>query len=171
MARKRGRQGRKSHKQARVAAPAKRAAPISFSRRSWLLTAGATVAAASGASVLHAWDVQTRELHDLEVIGNGVPVVVQVHDTSCPTCRRLKSVMSAVMDDKDDVTYRIADLSTPDGRDMAQRYRVPKVTLLFFDARGEHRYTHTGLESAERIETIVDDVLSEMRRDGATGAS
>lgn len=136
----------------------------SISRRTWIKGAVGVLAATGGASALHAWDSRTRREHDLSAIGNGVPVVVQVHDRSCPTCRRLKAAMSAALSDRDDIHYRIADLAGSDGRELSERYKVPKVSLLFFDAEGEHRYSHTGILDAEEVEAMVNDVMHQMNR-------
>ncbi len=138
------------------------AKPLSFSRRQWIIGALGGVGAIGGASVLHAWDTRTKEEHDLTVIGQGKPVVVQVHDRSCPTCRRLKSTMSVVMSDRTDVIYRIADLASAKGGEMGRKYNAPKVTLLFFDASGEHQYTHTGLQTAEQLTDLIDNVVGQM---------
>jgi len=80
------------------------------------------------------WD----EIHDLSVIGNGKPTVVQVHDPSCPSCRALKSnTQSALKRLDSDLQYRIASLKTPEGRTLAHRHQVGKITLLIFDGDGE----------------------------------
>jgi hypothetical protein len=144
--------------------PAKARAQRPMSRRTWILAGVGVVVAIGGASALHAWDTRSRTTHDLSVIGNGTPVVVQIHDTSCPICRRLKSAMNAALDDRTDIQYRIADISKSDGRDIQQRFDVPNVSLLFFDGEGEHRYTHTGLLSPEEISAILADVLHQMNR-------
>lgn len=144
--------------QSGAAAPARTAKQVSQSRRKWLLAAVGTVGAVGGGSALHAWDTRSREQHDLSAIGQGTPVVVQVHDRSCPTCRRLKSVMGEVMNNREDVLYRVADLAKPEGKAIAQEYNVPKVTLLFFDGRGKHQYTHSGLLSAEEATQLIDQV-------------
>lgn len=138
------------------AAKPRTARQVAQSRRKWIIAAAGTVCAIGGASVLHAWDVRTREQHDLSAIGQGVPVVVQVHDRSCPTCRRLKGIMGGVMSDRDDVKYRLADLAKPEGQALARKYNVPKVTLLFFDAKGKHQYTHTGLLTADEISALIE---------------
>jgi len=144
--------------------PAKARIQRRMSRRTWILSGIGAVAAVSGASALHTWDTRSKTAHDLSVIGNGTPVVVQIHDTSCPICRRLKSAMNAALGDQTDIQYRIADISKSDGRAIQQRFDVPNVSLLFFDGEGEHQYTHTGLVTPEEIEAMVADVLHQMSR-------
>lgn len=142
--------------QSSASTTARTAKQTSQSRRKWLLAAVGAVGAVGGGSALHAWDSQSREQHDLSAIGQGTPVVVQVHDRSCPTCRRLKGVMGGVMKERDDILYRVADLAKPEGQALAQEYDVPKVTLLFFDEKGDHQYTHSGLLSAEEVTQLID---------------
>lgn len=134
----------------------------SVSRRTWLLTAVGAIAATGGASALHAWDVRTKERHDLGVIGSGLPVVVQIHDRNCPTCRRLKASMHSALEDRTDIHYRIADIDKDDGREIQQRFNVPNVTLLFFDGEGEHLHSHTGLLDAEGVTEMVDEVINQL---------
>lgn len=147
-----------SSRQSAPLATSPTARQISHTRRKWLLAAIGTVVAVGGGSALHAWDSQSREQHDLSVIGQGTPVVVQVHDRTCPTCRRLKSTMHDVMKQRDDILYRIADLEKPEGKALAQEHGAPKVTLLFFDGNGEHLHTHSGLLSADEITQLIDQL-------------
>lgn len=94
-------------------------------------------------------------LTDLSVIGNGVPVVVQVHDPSCPSCRKLKSnTESALARVKGDLQYRIADLHSSTGRLLARKYHAQKVTLLTFDAKGEFLDSHVGIQSVDALESL-----------------
>ncbi len=107
------------------------------------------------AGAISGYDQKKRALHDLSVIGAGKPVVVQIHDTSCPICRQLKSRTSKVLEDQDAVEYRIADILTEEGRTLAQKYSVQKTTLLFFDAKGKHLDTVFGLQTIEQIEDRI----------------
>lgn len=134
----------------------------SIPRRTWILSAVGAVVAVGGASALHAWDVRSRTLHDLGVIGEGTPVVVQVHDRSCGICRRLKSSATAALSDRSDIQYRIADISKSDGRELQERYNLPKTSLLFFDASGQRVHSHTGLLDADEVTTMVDEVLRQL---------
>lgn len=153
-----------------AAKPAAKAAPDALSRiqsvprRTWILAAVGVVAAVGGASALHAWDVRSRTLHDLGIIGQGTPVMVQVHDTSCGICRRLKSSATAALDGRDDIHYRVADIGKPEGRELQTQYNIPKTSLLFFDAAGTHVYSHTGLLDADEVGAMVDDVLAQIER-------
>ncbi len=116
-----------------------------------LFVAGGGAVAAS----LHAYDRRKTLAHDLSAIGSGTPVLVQIHDPGCPTCRRLKGAVSEAMGDLDGVHSRIADITTPDGRTFAAKYGVPKTTLLFFDAKGKHRHTMSGIQTPVQVQQAV----------------
>ena len=123
------------------------------------LLALAAVLFVGGMASLHAFDKKKRALHDLSVIGTGVPVMVQVHDPACPTCRRLKSAATAAMENFPDMAYRLADITTKEGKQFQTRYGVPHVTLLLFDPEGDHKHTISGLVDTEEINTTVSRVL------------
>jgi len=90
----------------------------------------------------HSYDVS----HDLSVIGNGTPTVVQIHDTSCRLCQSLRSNVDSVKGEfRDQIQFRIADIHTSSGRALAHRYDVPHVTLLLFDGDGKLVTTLTGV--------------------------
>ena len=84
------------------------------------------------------------------MIGQGVPVVVQIHDPGCSLCNRLRRNADAAAEHFDDrLLFRIADISTSAGRRLQRRYDVPHVTLLLFDAEGELRNVLSGVKSEE----------------------
>lgn len=91
--------------------------------------------------------------HDLSKIGNGIPSIVQVHDTTCPTCRGLMSEVRTAMVEfgDDELQYLVADLNTIDGRALAAQHRVGKVTLLMFDGQGRKLNTLSGPNSNEHL--------------------
>lgn len=91
-----------------------------------------------GALGLTAYKKSYDVSHDLSVVGNGTPTVVQVHDTSCRLCQTLRSNVDSVKGEfRDRIQFRIADIDTSGGRAFARRYDVPHVTLLLFDGDGE----------------------------------
>lgn len=107
------------------------------------------------AASLHAYDRKKTLAHDLSVIGQGTPVMVQIHDPGCPTCRRLKGAVKEAMGGVDGVHSRIADITTREGRTFAAKYGVPKTTLLFFDDKGKHRHTITGVQTPTQIQEAL----------------
>ena len=140
-------------------AKAKQAAATSQSRRKFIMLPVAVLAIGGTAYGLNAVESGKRELHDLTVIGQGQPVIVQIHDPKCPTCRRLKNIMNNALESDDSVRYRLADITTPEGKALQSKYNVPNVTLLYFDKRGKHVHTTQGLQTKEQIRNAVDTVF------------
>jgi len=120
-------------------------------RRLLMKTGGAAALVAISAGALATYDNRQRTLHDLTVIGAGLPTVVQIHDPSCPTCRSLKSRVSEVLSQFDGVNFRLADITTNEGRDLQMKFSAEKITLLLFDARGKHLQTVVRLQSVEDL--------------------
>jgi hypothetical protein len=101
------------------------------------------------AAFKHSYDVS----HDLSVVGKGIPAVVQIHDPNCPMCNQLRRNADAAMKPfGDQLLYRIADISTPTGRQLQIRHDVPHVTLLLFDGDGKVRNVLTGVKSDELLQ-------------------
>ena len=93
-----------------------------ISRRKMLgLLLGVPLVGVAGVGV-HRHDVKKRALHDLSVLGNGSPAIVQIHDPSCRLCRRLMANTKKALGDRDDITYRIADVTKTKGREFQERY-------------------------------------------------
>ena len=139
------------------------ATPTGFSnlnRRSALKILAGVGVTGLGVTSLHAYDKNQRMLHDLSVIGSGESVVVQIHDPSCPTCRRLKSAVSTAIKSHPDILFRLADITTVEGKAIQDQYKVPHVTLLFFNGAGRHVHTTRGLLTAEQVEQNIDGFLS-----------
>jgi hypothetical protein len=108
----------------------------------------ATVVGSGLAAFKYSYDAS----HDLAVIGKGIPAIVQIHDPNCPLCNQLRSNATSAADRFGDrLLYRIADIKTPQGRQLQLRHDVPHVTLLLFDGKGELRRVLTGVKD--------DDVL------------
>lgn len=150
---------KKRSKPAQVAVAAK-TEPASQDRRRWLLWGAGGAAAVLGAGSIHAYDVNKKTLHDLTVIGSGKAVVVQIHNPGCPTCRKLKAQVQAATSDRDDIHYRLADISTAKGRSFQDQYDVPNITLLYFDAKGNHLATTQGLQPAEQLRLNIDALVA-----------
>ena len=98
--------------------------------------------------------------HDLSVIGNGVPTVIQVHDTGCQLCQKLRDNVNAVKGEfSDRIQFRIADIHTAEGRALASRYDVSHVTLLLFDGQGELVKTLHGVREPESLRPSFERLL------------
>jgi len=92
-------------------------------------------------------------LHDLSVIGNGTPAVVQIHDPDCPVCTRLQNDMleAAEAFSDDELQVRVANIKSSEGQALATRHNVGHVTLLLFDGDGEVRRVLQGPNDAQRL--------------------
>jgi len=134
-----------------------------------LRSAGALGALLAGGYAIHRHDTTDRRLHDLGVLGNGSPAVVQIHDPSCPLCRRLKGATEKALDGSSHVNYRLADITRADGRALQERHGAPTVTLLLFDGRGRHVDTISGVQSVEALRAAFTERFGGAA-DTATGA-
>lgn len=148
---------------AQKAKKAAEAKPSTLSRRKFIIIPAAVVAIGIAAFGIHAFEKKQRELHDLSVIGNGTPTVVQIHDQSCQICMRLKKITKTITSDDDRVQYRIADIGSEKGRTFQQQYNESKTTLLFFDAKGKHVHTTRGLQDAENVQASIETLISRKR--------
>lgn len=128
-------------------------------RRLIIKGAGAFAVLGVSAGALSAYDKKQRTLHDLSVIGQGSPVVVQIHDPSCPTCRQLKSRSTTALQGNDDVVYRLADVTTAEGKRLQSKYGVEKITLLLFDGEGRRVRTIRGLQSVDYLEAAFGEAF------------
>lgn len=94
---------------------------------------------------------------DLSRIGKGTPAVVQVHDPGCPSCRKLRSAIEAIKPgfDSNDVIFLVADLTTDEGRWFAQYHEVRKVTLVFFNEKGDRVATLSGEDNPQTLKDAI----------------
>ncbi|MEM7562019.1 MAG: hypothetical protein AAF353_03095 [Pseudomonadota bacterium] len=98
--------------------------------------------------------------HDLSVIGQGIPTIVQVHDPKCQLCQRLRSNShDALVHIKQPLLYRIADITTLEGRRIQRQHQVPHVTLLLYDGSGEVRNIVQGVKPEEELIRIFKSHL------------
>ena len=96
---------------------------------------------------------------DISVIGEGVPVIVQVHDPGCPTCRRLlRNVESAYPEFSDSLEFRIVDINASEGRRFAQDHDVSHVTLVLFDGSGEVHRILEGVQSTDELRRAFESL-------------
>lgn len=120
-------------------------------RKKLLITAGiAVVLVAAGSVALFAYNQRASRVQDLSEIGQGVPAVVHIHDTTCPICGELRSEVRSIEREFDDseLLLRVADIGTEEGAAFATRYGAQRVTLLFFDGEGELVTRTTGVRDA-----------------------
>lgn len=101
--------------------------------------------------------------HDLSRVQNGTPTVVQVHDPQCPLCRALQHETRQALSRFDDgqIDYVIANIRSAEGQEFAEQYDVPHVTLLLFDAAGNHTGTIRGQQQSESLYNAFHGILPE----------
>lgn len=133
----------------------------SMSRRNALRAVVASVVVVGAGTAIHKHDVQARDLHDLSAIGEGKPAVVQIHDPSCPLCRRLMGATRKAIEDFPGVAYRVADITTNEGKSFQAQYDVPNVTLLLFDEQGSHLETLNGVRAADELRELFAQTFGE----------
>jgi hypothetical protein len=105
-----------------------------------------------------------EDSHNLQDLGKGIPVVVQIHDKANPDSQSLRSKSeSALKQVEGDLLLRIADISTPHGRSIQREHGVPTVSLLLFDGQGRLQRT---LNGEQNIDVLVRAFKSHLRRWG-----
>jgi hypothetical protein len=128
---------------------------------------GVAAVAVSGGGLYLVTDVMAnaRE-HDLSRIGNGIPAIVQVHDPGCPSCLALQREARIAMEsfESEDLQYLVANLSTPAGRKLADRYGVGRVTLLLMDGTGKRLLTLAGEADSEVLVPAFERLIRRSRR-------
>lgn len=108
---------------------------------------------------VYAYMQNSKAEHDLSVVGNGLPTVVQVHDPGCRLCNQLKSNLGKVKGEfEGKIQFKTANILKQKGRDFAKKYKVPHVTLLFFDKKGERVNTIQGVTSSDVIKTNLQSL-------------
>lgn len=148
-----GKKARKSQKATDEQAPSR-------TRRKLIMLPVVAVVLGTAAVGINAFETNHRTLHDLEVIGQGEPVIVQIHDPGCSTCRRLKNIVTNAIGSDDSVLYRLADVTSSEGKALQDKYSVPHVTLLYFDGSGKHVHTTTGIQTVGDIRDAVGTLFN-----------
>ncbi|MBX2878569.1 MAG: thioredoxin family protein [Granulosicoccus sp.] len=129
-------------------------------RRLIIKGVGALVILGASAGAISAYDIRQRTLHDLTVIGLGKPVIVQIHDPSCSSCRQLKSRTLAALKGTENIVFRLADVTTRQGREFQRKYNVETITLLLFDGEGKRINTIRGVQSTDHLKNAVSQISS-----------
>ena len=103
---------------------------------------------------------KSRIEHDLSVLGNGKPTVVQIHDPGCQLCRQLKNNVDAVKPKfEEKIQFKTANIKTSKGKEFAEKYNVPHVTILLFNRRGKHVNTLRGVQPID----VISEALANIR--------
>jgi len=121
---------------------------------------GIAVFVGLGSIGVNAYKKSWETSHDLSVIGNGTPTIVQIHDPKCPKCKKLMSNTKSALSKFDDkLVFRIADITTSAGRKLQRTHNANTVSLLMFDRGGKMRRTSSGVKSADELELAFEDFL------------
>ncbi len=90
---------------------------------------------------------------DLSAIGQGTPVILQIHDPQCSMCtalqRQARRALRAIEDDA--VLYRVADIHTEEGAAHQRREGLPHVTLVLYDGSGKRVHVIEGVTPADEL--------------------
>ena len=63
------------------------------------------------------------------------------------------------MGGNDQLQYRLADITTSEGKALQEKHNVPHVTLLYFDAKGKHVHTTQGIQESAAIKQAVQQLF------------
>jgi len=136
---------------AKAAQQGSSAKPLISRRNALRLLIGVPIVGAAGAAI-HQHDVKTRGQHDLSLIGQGSPVVVQIHDPSCKLCRRLMRNTREALKNYSGLHYRVADVTTTEGKAFQEKHNVQHVTLLVFNGKGRLIDTIQGVTPVDELD-------------------
>lgn len=135
---------RNSNKKMKRKKPATATAPV-VTRRSFLksipyVVGGGVVLSGIGYLGVSAVRADLAE-QDLDIVGSGKPVIVQIHNPSCPICVALQKETRAALNmlEGEELAYRVASITSTTGSDFANRHGATHATLLFFDSSGQIR--------------------------------
>lgn len=119
-----------------------------------LITAASTIALASSRN--------SSRLYDLSRVGQGIPSIVQVHDTTCPVCTELRNNISRIENEFDDsqLLILVADINKEEGLHFAARFtQHRRVTLLYFDPAGNLIDVQSGLQQPEELRRQFENYI------------
>jgi len=99
---------------------------------------------------------KTMAEFDLSRIGQGAPSVVQIHDPNCSLCQVLQKQTRRALRafEEDEITFLVANITTPEGQNLATIHGVGHVTLLLFDEAGQRIAVSQGVQSKQDLETL-----------------
>lgn len=110
------------------------------------------------------WFQNTRSAvaEDYSIVGQGDPVIVQIHMLNCGDCDVLRaSTREALREINDDsLKYRIAYLHKKEGIEFASKHGVAReTTLIMFDGFGRRQNVINGPYSKEELLPIFRELL------------
>ena len=111
-------------------------------------------AAVIGGGAVFAMDFRAKLVEqDLTVIGQGTPVILQIHDPQCDLCAQLQRETRRALRSfsEEGVLYRVANIRTRDGAEIQRREGLPHVTLALYDGAGTRQHIITGVTPADEL--------------------
>lgn len=131
-------------------------------RRSFLSSYGKLLIGAAligGGSVFAVSAVRaTAREQDISRIGQGVPIVVQIHDPGCALCADLQNETRKALEsfDSGELEYVVANVKTDEGQAFAARHRQPHVTLMLMGPEGTPVQILNGPQNREDLRRIFE---------------
>ena len=145
---------RKNHRSSGATAGSKKS--FSLKRRHFIQLGVLGVLSAGTFVGVSAYIEKQEVLHDLSIIGQGKPVLVQVHDPKCPRCQTLLSSVESVLKEFPEFEFRIANIKTGKGSVFASRRNLSNVTLLVFNESGKQTDVAAGLQTEEEVRAFLE---------------
>lgn len=97
---------------------------------------------------------------DLSVIGKGSNVVVQVHDHNRVSSIELMEAVSTIRDEYEGhITFLVADVYTPEGKQFKTTYGIDTAALVFFAPNGEQLAVLYGQQDAEELRKALQQAF------------
>jgi len=153
------RKKQKSRKAGIYSASKKTTKGIKLNRRSFKKLATVFIFSIPIFAAVFAYSKFHQRTYDLGIIGNGKPVLVQAHDTTCAPCRNLQSSVMSVIDEYPEIEYKVANLNSREGSVFARKHGAQIVTLLFFNSKGERVGIQSGIQTEDQVRTFIERYL------------
>ena len=101
--------------------------------------------------------------HDLSRVGQGNPVIVQIHDPQCAMCTELQRETRKALKcfDDEDVLYLVASIKTDAGARFAASMGLPHVTLVLMNGSGEVQEVLQGVRDRTQLKPHFQTLVAQ----------
>ena len=99
---------------------------------------------------------------DFSIVGQGEPVIVQVHQLNCADCDVLRANTKRALAEIDDdrLHYRMAYLHKSEGIAFASKHGAARyTTLILFDKFGRKKGVYVGLQDVDQLVELFNGLL------------
>lgn len=99
---------------------------------------------------------------DYSIVGQGEPVIVQVHQLNCADCDVLRANAKRALAEIDDdrLQYRMAYLHKSEGIAFASKHGAARyTTLILFDKFGRKKGVYVGLQDVDQLVDLFEGLL------------